>query len=140
MVVLGGWAFLMTTAPGQPSSISEQLLCRNVKRFRGGLVFKARRLVYHSTLGWKVMKKKRQPSRGGLGSTQGPSRVIQTSFVSNISGNAGPFAKYNLSGNAMRPELPSRAGAGAEASASPDRLYFAKAPTHLNISQKRPPI
>ena len=29
-----------------------------MKRFRGGLVFKARRLVYHSTLGWRVMKKK----------------------------------------------------------------------------------
>jgi len=30
---------------------------RYVKRFRGGLVFKARRLVYHSTLGLRVMKK-----------------------------------------------------------------------------------
>jgi len=27
-------------------------------RFRGGLVFKAHRLVYHSTLGWRVIKKK----------------------------------------------------------------------------------
>jgi len=27
--------------------------------FRGGLVFKAHRLVYHSTLGWRVIKKKR---------------------------------------------------------------------------------
>jgi len=31
----------------------------NVKRFRGGLVFKAHRLVYHSTLGWRVIKKKK---------------------------------------------------------------------------------
>jgi len=31
---------------------------RNVKRFRGGLVCKAHRLVYHSTLGWRVIKKK----------------------------------------------------------------------------------
>jgi len=31
---------------------------RNVKRFRGGLVFKAYRRVYHSTLGWRVIKKK----------------------------------------------------------------------------------
>jgi len=30
-----------------------------VKRFRGGLVFKAHRLVYHSTLGWRVIKKKK---------------------------------------------------------------------------------
>jgi len=39
-------------------SIQEQLLRRNVKRFRGGLVFKAHRLVYHSTLGLSVIKKK----------------------------------------------------------------------------------
>ena len=40
-------------------SISEQLLRRNVKRFRGGLAFKAHRRVYSSTLGWTVMKKKK---------------------------------------------------------------------------------
>jgi len=32
---------------------------RNVKRFRGGLVFKAYRLLYHSTLGSRVIKKKK---------------------------------------------------------------------------------
>ena len=32
--------------------------CRNVELFRGGLVFKAHRLLYHSTLGSRVMKKK----------------------------------------------------------------------------------
>ena len=37
----------------------EQLLRRNVKRFRGGLVFQAHRLLYHSTLGLRVIKKKR---------------------------------------------------------------------------------
>ena len=31
---------------------------RNAQWFRGGLVFKAYRLVYHSTLGLKVIKKK----------------------------------------------------------------------------------
>jgi len=30
-----------------------------VKRFRGGLVFKANRLLYHSNLGVKVIKKKK---------------------------------------------------------------------------------
>ena len=30
---------------------------RNVKRFRGGLVFKAHRLLHHSTLGLRVIKK-----------------------------------------------------------------------------------
>ena len=38
------------------------LLRRNVKRFRGGLVFKAHRLVYHSTLGWRIIKKKKKKS------------------------------------------------------------------------------
>jgi len=36
------------------------LLSRNVKRFRGGLVFKAHRRLHHSTLGWRVIKKKRR--------------------------------------------------------------------------------
>jgi len=31
-------------------------------RFRGGLVFKAHGLVYHSTLGWRVIKKKTPPA------------------------------------------------------------------------------
>ena len=30
-----------------------------MKRFRGGLVFKAHRLLYHSTLGLSVIKKKK---------------------------------------------------------------------------------
>jgi len=34
-----------------------------VKRFRGGLVFKAHRLLYHSTLGSRVIQKKKK----GLG-------------------------------------------------------------------------
>ena len=46
---------------------------RNVKRFRGGLAFKAHRLVYHSTLGLSVIKKKKmkhqslvvEPREGG---------------------------------------------------------------------------
>ena len=33
------------------AAISEKLLRRIVNRFRGGLVFKADRLLYHSTLG-----------------------------------------------------------------------------------------
>jgi len=32
----------------------------NVQRFRGGLVFKAHRLLYHSTLGLRVIKKKKR--------------------------------------------------------------------------------
>ena len=43
---------------------------RNVNRFRGGLVFKAHRLVYYSTLGLRVIKRERAPT------TQGASNVI----------------------------------------------------------------
>jgi len=32
----------------------------NVKRIQGWLVFKAHRLVYHSTLGWRVIQKRRR--------------------------------------------------------------------------------
>jgi hypothetical protein len=38
----------------------EQLLSRNAERFRGGLVFKAHILLYHSTLGSRVIKKKKK--------------------------------------------------------------------------------
>ena len=40
--------------------VDESALGRNVKWFRGGLVFKAHRLLYHSTLGSRVIKKKKQ--------------------------------------------------------------------------------
>jgi len=33
---------------------------RNVQRFRGGLVFKVHRLLYHPTLGLRVIKKKKK--------------------------------------------------------------------------------
>ena len=36
--------------------IEEELPGKNVERFRGGLVFKAHGLVYHSTLGLRVTK------------------------------------------------------------------------------------
>ena len=45
--------------------IQEQLLNRNVERFRGGLVFKASRLSYHSTLCWRIIKKKKKTAGGG---------------------------------------------------------------------------
>ena len=41
-------------------SIQEQALGRNVERFRGGLAFKAHRLLFNSTLGWRVIKKIRR--------------------------------------------------------------------------------
>jgi len=35
-------------------------VCATFVRFRGGLVFKADRLVYHSTLGLRVIKQRRE--------------------------------------------------------------------------------
>ena len=58
-------------------SVEEHLPRGNMKRFRGGLVFKAHRLLYHSTLGFRV-KTKRKTCRfvrvidsGLVGSTVG---------------------------------------------------------------------
>ena len=48
----------------------EQLLERNVQRFRGGLVFKAHRRLHHSTLGLRVIKKK-QDTWGGCPAVSG---------------------------------------------------------------------
>ena len=47
-------------------STSEQLLRRIVKRFRRGLVFKAHRLVNYSTLGSRLIKKKKKKTSGHL--------------------------------------------------------------------------
>ena len=43
-------------------NVQEQLLRRNVKRFRGGLVFQGHSLLYHSTLGLRVIKERRMRS------------------------------------------------------------------------------
>ena len=40
-------------------SVSEQILRTSLKRFRGGLVFRAHRLLYHSTLGSRVKRENR---------------------------------------------------------------------------------
>ena len=45
--------------PYEVGDDSVQLLHRNEKRFRGGLVFNAHRWLYHSTLGSRVKRKKR---------------------------------------------------------------------------------
>ena len=54
-------------------SIQEQLLHRNVQRFREGSVFKAHRLLYQSTLGSRAIqrKKKKKMLGGGEGRIQG---------------------------------------------------------------------
>ena len=42
------------------AALGEQLLHRNVQRFRGGLVFKAHRRLYDSTLGVKGTKREKE--------------------------------------------------------------------------------
>ena len=65
----------------------QQPIRRNVKRFRGGLVFQAHRLVYPSILGSRVIKKKRRwstlaSSMSSLNmSTYSPSRPVTSSDV-----------------------------------------------------------
>jgi len=44
--------------------IPGELASRAFLRLRGGFVFKAHRLWYHSTLGLRVIKKKKKPSCG----------------------------------------------------------------------------
>jgi len=68
-VTIGPFRASTSTTFQKEFSIKEQLLRRNVKRFRGGLVFEADGLVYHSTLGLRVIKKNRKKRRDprGLG-------------------------------------------------------------------------
>ena len=64
-----GGAFLMSEVPlyegfVDPSfSLVHRFLTTHVKRVRGGLVFKAHSLLYHLTLGVRVIKTKRRLSR-----------------------------------------------------------------------------
>ena len=67
------WQVQILALTFRPKSLKPSKLFRlrseaavNVKRFRGGLVFKAHILLYHSTLGLSVTKKKKKagPFRG----------------------------------------------------------------------------
>ena len=55
------WRDTWTALSGPLSRQSEKYLERC--RFRGGLVFMAHRLLYHSTLGLRVIKKKKERCR-----------------------------------------------------------------------------
>ena len=59
----GGWEeekLLLGSMKADTTQVHfSELLHRNVQRFRGGLVFKANRLLHHSTLGLRVIKKKK---------------------------------------------------------------------------------
>ena len=53
-----------------------------MKRFRGRLVFKARRLLYHSTLGLRVIKKREK--EGGEASLRAERGVLPIGTVLNL--------------------------------------------------------
>ena len=65
----GGGSISFVQAPAlalvRAAWIGEPKFTRDVQQFRGGLVFEAHRLVYHSPLGLRVKKKKKM-GVGGL--------------------------------------------------------------------------
>ena len=61
------WGRMVVCAIGLRFSIEEQLLRRNVKRFRRGLVSQAQTRVYYSSLGFRVMKKNKRMKVWGSG-------------------------------------------------------------------------
>jgi hypothetical protein len=68
------------SAEGHSSSgerVGSVLLRRYVQQFRGGLVFKAHRLVYHTPLGWRVIKKNKLGAHPGR--TEGRQRGTRRS-------------------------------------------------------------
>ena len=61
-------------------SIEKRPLRRNVKRFQAGLVSKAHSLLYHSTLGSRVIKKKKKIRVG-----ENQSRAVEKRVVNKLS-------------------------------------------------------
>jgi len=61
-----------------------QLLRRKVNRFRGGLVFETHRLLYHSTLGLRVMKKKKAGEVRELLDTAGHENNFLTAKIDDL--------------------------------------------------------
>jgi len=53
-----GWCGWFWSGCDARGAHAEGCVTAHVKRFRGGLVFKPHRLLYHSTLGLRVIKKK----------------------------------------------------------------------------------
>jgi hypothetical protein len=58
-----------------------QLPCRNILQFRGGLVFKALRLWFHSTLGLRVILKKKKKRDRLLDIPPSPLSLYKTSVA-----------------------------------------------------------
>ena len=76
---------------------------RNVKRFRGGLVFKAHRRLYHSTLDLRVIKQRRRSYRRTRRSSGGACLLPASSLSSGRARargaapwrSLGPFSRWS---------------------------------------------
>ena len=69
-----------------------------MQRFRGGLVFKAHRLVYHSTLGLGVIKKKKRAPSSSRRSTSAAAGGSSLEVLSGCIKDLGPgFQSLRLS-------------------------------------------
>ena len=80
-------------APRSPSSPAPGIMIGfRVQRFRGGLVFKAHRLVYHSTLGLRVIKKKKKVEGSGFSDA-----FVRTEFAQ--------FTCFRVQGSGSRVQL-----------------------------------
>ena len=62
---------------GYATSIEEQILLQNVKPFREGLVCKAHRLLYHSSLGLRIIKERNRICDHPLPSEEGDLKTFQ---------------------------------------------------------------
>jgi len=86
---------MRSTSSSRQTTRSSRFRVSNVQRFRGGLVFKAHRLVYHSTLGLRVIKKKKACQGSGTKSTTWSSSSRQTTPSSRLGAyelvQGGPF-------------------------------------------------
>ena len=77
-------------------SIEEQLLRKIVKRLLGGLVFKAHRLLCHSILGSRVIKKKKIDAAGGGGKLVKTGLVREMLFFDTIRFTSSPHFSSSL--------------------------------------------
>ena len=80
-----------------------------MKRSRGGLVFKARRLLYHSTLGLRVMKKRNRPGqqqhRRRRSVPRGSSRRCALSASRRAPGSAARIVRFSVNTFVMQHRL-----------------------------------
>ena len=106
---------------GSTAPVERQLLHRNAQRFRGGLVFKAHRRVYHSNLGSREMKRASERdhvgSRSSLSPSLPPSPSLSPSLYTTLSPSLSlslcpflPLSLYHVLGRLKPPTIMFRPG------------------------------